>query len=232
MKEKKTKKSITVKANKKGKHVMGFMNFLRIVALPVYYLLRPFRFYGNRKVQDGACIYVSNHYSQFDPAYHIATTWEGIHFVVKRELMDRFLIGAVVRGVKSIPVGRDGNDVRAILDCFKCLKNGEKIAIFPEGTRNKTDEVFLPFKHGASSIAIRAKAPIVPIVIYKKPRLFRCTHILIGEPFELSQYYDKKLTEEELSKVDGELRQMMLDMRDRHTEYLQNKKRKNKKKAG
>ena len=62
MKEKKKKKVVlTVKANRKGKHVIGFLNFLRIVALPVYYLLRPFRFYGNRKVKDGACVYVLNH---------------------------------------------------------------------------------------------------------------------------------------------------------------------------
>lgn len=227
MKEKKKKKSvITVKANKKGRHIIGFLNFLRIVALPVYYILRPFRFYGNRKVKDGACVYVLNHYSMFDPAFPLATTWEGIHFVVKKELMHRFLIGAVVRGAKSIPVNRDGSDVRAILECFKCLKNGEKIAIYPEGTRNKTDEDLLPFKHGAATIAIRAKVPIVPIVIYKKPRLFRCAHILIGDPFEFSEYYDKKLTEEELSQVDERLRQMMLDMKVAHTEYLQSKKRK------
>ncbi|MBE5751426.1 MAG: 1-acyl-sn-glycerol-3-phosphate acyltransferase [Clostridiales bacterium] len=227
MKEKKKKKVVlTVKANRKGKHVIGFLNFLRIVALPVYYLLRPFRFYGNRKVKDGACVYVINHYSMFDPAFPLATTWEGIHFVVKKELMNKFLIGAVVRGAKSIPVNRDGSDVRAILECFKCLKNNEKIAIYPEGTRNKTDEELLPFKHGAATIAIRAKVPIVPIVIYKKPRLFRCAHILIGEPFEFSEYYDRKLSEEELSQADERLRQMMLDMKAAHTEYLQSKKKK------
>ena len=227
MKEKKKKKAVlTVKANRKGKHIIGFLNFLRIFALPVYFLLRPFKFYGKRKVQDGACVYVINHYSMFDPAFPLATTWEGIHFIVKKELVNKFLIGAVVRGAKSIPVGRDGNDVRAILECFKCLKNNEKIAIFPEGTRNKSDEELLPFKHGAGSIAIRAKVPIVPIVIYKRPRLFRCAHILMGEPFEFSEYYDKKLTEEELLQIDERLRQMMLDMKTAHTQYLQDKKKK------
>ena len=75
-------------------------------------------------------------------------------------------------------------------------------------------------------MAIRAKVPVVPIVIYKKPRFFRRAHILIGEPFELSQYYDRKLSEEELSRADEELRDLMLDMRAKHTEFLQNKKRK------
>lgn len=70
MKEEKSKKkkknsTVTVKANKKGRHVMKFMNFLRVVLIPIYYVLKPFRFYGNRKVPDGACVYVVNHYTVF-----------------------------------------------------------------------------------------------------------------------------------------------------------------------
>jgi dTDP-4-dehydrorhamnose 3,5-epimerase-like enzyme len=41
-----------------------------------------------------------------------------------------------------------------------------------------------------------------------------------------SEYYDKKLTEEELSQVDERLRQTMLDMKTAHTKYLQSKKKK------
>ena len=59
-----------------------------------------------------------------------------------------------------------------------------------------------------------------------QPKFFRLTHVLIGEPFELSQYYDRKLTEEELLEADEILRQRMLDMKREHTEYLQSKKKK------
>ena len=34
---------------------------------------------------------------------------------------------------RVLRMGVDGNDVRAMLDSIKCLKNGEKICIFPEG---------------------------------------------------------------------------------------------------
>ena len=84
----------------------------------------------------------------------------------------------------------------------------------------------LPFRHGAAVMAIRCKTPIIPVVIYKKPKLFRCTHILIGEPMELSEYYGKKLSDEELGQVDDYLRQHMLDMRNNHTAFLQSKKKK------
>lgn len=225
--KKKTKKTkpITVKPNKKGRHIIGFINFLRVLVLPIFCIVRPFRYYGNRKVKDGAYIYMSNHYGLMDPAYVAATTWEGIHFVGKREIFESSFLGAIARKAKAISVNRDGNDVRGLLDCFKCLKNGEKICIYPEGTRNKTGGEMLPFQHGAAVMAIKCKVPIIPLVIYKKPRFFRCTHILIGDPIELSEYYDKKLSDEELQSVDEYLRQHMIEMRQKHTQFLQNKKK-------
>ena len=49
------------------------------------------------------------------------------------------------------------------------------------------------------------------------------------EPFELTQYYDKKLSEEEMKEADEYLRERMIKMQEEHAEYLQNKKRKGKK---
>ena len=194
-KQKKVKKekSITVKANKKGRHINPMFIFLRIVGMPFYYLLKPFKFYGNRRVKDGACIYVQNHYTLLDVAYPIATTWEELHFVAKKETFSTFFFGFLARSTKAIAANRDGSDVRTLLDCLKCLKNGEKIVIFPEGTRNKTNEELLPFKHGAAMMAIRAKVPVIVLVAYNKPKYFRCTHYLISDPIELSEYYDNSL---------------------------------------
>ena len=225
--KKKKTKSITFKANKKGRHISKLLNVLRVIVLPIYWILKPYRFYGTRKAKDGACIFISNHYGLFDPAYPASMTWEAIHFIAKKEVFEMPLIGLLAKGTKAISVNRDGNDVRGLLDCFKCLKNGEKICIYPEGTRNKGDEdTLLPFHSGAATMAIRSKTPIVPILIYKKPRFFRCTHILVGEPIELTEYYDRKLTEEEISGIDASLRQHMLDMRQEHKEFLENKKKK------
>ena len=226
MKEQKKEKakSILFKDNGKGRHISPLLSFARTVALPVYYLLKPYRFYGVRKVQDGPCLYISNHYTLLDPAYVVATTTEGVHFIAKKETFEAPVLGWFMRLVKAIKVSRDGKDVRGILDSLKCLKNGDKVAIYPEGTRNKSDEELLPFHHGAAMLAIRAKVPIVPIVMYKKPKLFHCAHILIGEPFELSEYYDMKLTDEDYEKIDQRLYEQMLSMKKEHQKYLQTRK--------
>ncbi len=225
-KKQKKQRTITVKVNKKGKHINPFLNVLRCLVIPVFFLLKPFRFFGDKKVPDGACIFISNHYRMLDPVYPASLTWEQIHFVAKKEVVEHPFLGFFTKYAKVIGVNRDGNDARGLLDCFKCLKNGEKICIYPEGTRNKTEGEMLPFHSGAAVMAIKCKAPILPIVIYSKPKFFRCTHVLLGEPIDLSEYCGKKLTEEEIAGVDELLRQRMIEMRDRHTEYLNIKKKK------
>ena len=228
--KKEKKKNITVKANKKGRHILPFMNFLRVIAIPIYYLLKPFKFYGNRKVKDGACIYTCNHFQLFDPFYIACTTWEVVHFVGKSEILGYPVVGWLAKNIKLISVNRDGNDITAVKDCLKCLKNGEKIAIYPEGTRNKTDAPLLPFKHGAAMLAIKTKTPIMPMYMYTRPKLFRCTHILMGEPMELSEYYDKKLDKDELAEADQKIYDAMLALREEHEKFLAEKKNKNKNK--
>lgn len=225
--KKETKKySILFKKNRKGRSTSGLLKFLRVIFIPFYFLLKPFRFYGNKKVPDGACVFVGNHYTLFDIVYPACLTWDGIHFLSKKENMNAPLLGSLCRAVKVISVNRDGNDVRALLDCFKCLKNGEKISIYPEGTRNKTDAEMLPFKHGAAVMAIKAKVPVIPVMLYSKPRFFRCAHVLVGDPVDLSEFYDRKLTDEEATKADDKIREVMLGLRQEHKEYLENKKKK------
>ena len=57
--------------------------------------------------------------------------------------------------------------------------------VFPEGTRNKTDEIFLPFKSGAAMIAHRAGVPIIPVALHpknKKVKAFSKVIVTIGKP--------------------------------------------------
>ena len=226
-KKKKKEYSILQPANKKGRHVNVMLNILRVLLIPIVWLLLPFKIYGKRKVNDGACIYVGNHYRIWDIVFPACTTTEGIHYLAKSELKKSF-IWPFCRAVKLIPLERDGSDVKGLMDALRCLKNNEKIAIYPEGTRNKTDAEMLPFRPGASMLSIKTKTPIIPIVIYKRPKPFRLNHVIIGEPFELSEYYGQKLTQELLAEADEKLRQHMLNMRSEHTQMLESKKRKKK----
>ena len=223
-KKAKKKPSILFKVNKKGLHVSPCMSFLRTFILPLVRFFFPFKYHGNKKVANGACLYVSNHYRMIDPMYILPTTKEGVHFIAKAESKKMPVFGAIISAVKTIFVGRDGTDARAIMDALKCLKSGEKVAIYPEGTRNKSDQPFLPFKSGSALLAIRAQVPIVPMVVCQKARFWRKNAVIIGEPFELSEYYGMKLTEELLKEADAKILTAMESLRENYKQLLEEKK--------
>ena len=53
------------------------------------------------------------------------------------------------------------------------VKNGISICIFPEGTRNKGEELsLLPFKEGAFKIATKTGCPIIPISMNNTAEIF------------------------------------------------------------
>ncbi len=75
-------------------------------------------------------------------------------------------------------------------------KTDISICIFPEGTRNKTADTFLPFHEGSFKIAEKAGVPIVPMTIVNSaaifedhlPKIKKATVIIeYGTPIDVKQ---------------------------------------------
>lgn len=178
-------------------------------------IVYPFRIKGlQTKFTGTTYIYVCNHYRVWDLVYPCIATKDPIHFMAKQSLWKRGIVKYLAIKSECIPVNRDGNDIKAVIQAMRYLKNGENVGIFPEGTRNKSNDIFLPFKGGASALSIKTKTPIVPIVQMGKARLFRKTDVVYGHPIEFSEYYDKRITEEDIEKCDRILLETMLKMRE------------------
>ena len=190
----------------------------------------PYKKYGHTELfKDRAYIFVGNHLSVLDVVFPAVSTTRAVHFMAKSELFERgVLMKWFVKKCECIPVNRDGTDVKAVMQAMKYLKMGENVVIFPEGTRNKTSEIFLPFRSGATAISIKTKTPMIPMVQVKPIRIFRKSHVLIGEPIEFTEYYDKRLTEEDIKKCDDMLRDKLYEMYMQLTEILSKKKGKKK----
>ena len=215
------------KPTKGGRRVSHLMNFLRVLFYPINYIIFPFRLHGCTKVGKGAYIYVGNHYSIFDVFFPAHTTWEGIHFLAKDSVFQTPVLGYFARKVGAISALRDGSDVKTVMESIKVLKQGEKLSLYPEGTRNKvSDEEFLPFHAGAALLAVRTRTPIIPVVICNRTKPFHVTHVVIGEPFELSEYYGKKPSQEDYAAMDELIRRHMYGLRDQFREERAAKKRK------
>ena len=199
---------------------------LRRLEKIIYRPLFPYKKHGNlTRHNDGPLIIIGNHYSIWDVVPAAMATDRAIHFMAKDELgkvkIGNWNIGeAALNWLQCIPVKRDGSDVQAVKTCLRYLKNGEVVNIFPEGTRNHSYDEFLPFKGGAAALAIKTHAPIVPVIEVERIRLFHRVDVIYGDPIYLTKYYGKRLTADEIEKVDEWLRSVMMNMRqafiDRH----------------
>ena len=79
------------------------------------------------------------------------------------------------------------------------------MCIFPEGTRNATDELLLPFKEGSFKMAEKTGCPIIPMALTNSADIFenhlpkiKSTHVILqyGKPIypnELDKDTRKKL---------------------------------------
>lgn len=189
----------------------------------------PYKKIGHtEKFNDRAYIIVGNHKSVLDVIPAAICMDKPVHYMAKQELTQKRLGRWFTKKCECIIVSRDGNDARAVMQAMRYLKNGESVCIFPEGTRNKTDEVFLPFKSGAAALSIKTKTPIILMMQYKKIKAFKRSYYFYGEPFEFSEYYDKKLTDEIIKEADEKLKAKMLEIYNDLGEFFENKK-KNKK---
>lgn len=173
------------------------MNFLQKIPLLIFNLIYPSKIYGKENIPSGSAVLVCNHYSALDCAYIIKAYNKDVYFLAKKEAFANKLFAKFLKSYGGIPIDREGPDIKSLFSAVKVLKEGHKLAIFPEGTRNKTGSSKLQaIKGGTVTFAVKAKCPIVPIMLSRKARLFRKTHVIIGSPFTLESFYDKKLTPE------------------------------------
>ena len=87
------------------------------------------------------------------------------------------------------------------------MKNGISVFIFPEGTRNKGDELsLLPFHAGSFKIAEKSGCPIVPVALNNTINIFeghlpyiRKTHVVLEY---CSPIYMNEMEKEDRKKID------------------------------
>ncbi len=141
--------------------------------------------------KEGKVLIVSNHKSYLDPPLIAwALRKRIIFFMAKEELFKGFLGILIKHWGNAFPVKRGQGDKKAILTALSLLKQDKALCIFPEGTRAKNTD-FLPPKLGVGLIALKAKAPILPIYIEGTNKFPPNVKIVVGKPFKL-ELEDKK----------------------------------------
>lgn len=143
---------------------------------------------------DQAVLYVGNHRSYFDILVGYTTVPGLMGFVAKKEMLRYPLLADWMVNVNCLFLDR--KDLKAglktILEGVEKVKNGVSVWIFPEGTRNRNEDVLdlLPFKEGSLKIAEKAGCPVVPVAMIGTADVFE-KHIPLIRPAHVTVEYGK-----------------------------------------
>ena len=162
--------------------------------------------------KDGPILIVGNHKHVYDQCLAIIATKRGIHYMAKKEYFDDKKVAWFFKANGCISVDRSKKDHKSVELALSVLNDGGAVGLFPEGTRNKTEEFLLPFKFGAVSMAKKTDAYLVPFGLtgdYK----FRTKNLTIrfGKPFKVGdmelEEANKKLYKEVYSLMKQNLKE-------------------------
>ena len=145
---------------------------------------------------DQAILFVGNHRSYYDIILSYLSVPGITGYVAKKEMERYPLLRVWMRYIHCLFLDRDDikQGLQTILTGVQKVKSGISIFIFPEGTRNKSDDTFLPFKAGSLKIAEKSGCPIIPVAInnsdnvFEKhlPKIIKTTVVIeFGTPIDL-----------------------------------------------
>lgn len=121
-----------------------------------------------------AVLYIGNHRSYFDVVMTYMRVPRLTGYIAKKEMLKWPLLRTWMKYLHCLFLDRDDvkDGLKVILTAIDKVKHGISICIFPEGTRNKTPDTFLPFHEGSFKIADKGGVPIIPMSIVNSAEIW------------------------------------------------------------
>lgn len=131
---------------------------------------------GKELIPDEPVLFVGNHRSDFDILVTYTNFNQNVGFVAKKSMKNIPVIAWWMDMIGCLFLDRENarEGLKTIRAAIAQVKAGTSVCIFPEGTRNKSEDADVPleFKEGALKIAEKAKCKIVPMVIKDTELIF------------------------------------------------------------
>ena len=194
-----------IEKNPQDRATDRWFRFLYAVIWPFFNLFRPLKVIGRENIPDGAAVLCPNHTTIGDPFYVVFAFGRRypMRAMAKIQIMRVPFIGWILGKGGVFGVDRGHADMHAVKTALKLLKDGNKLLMFPEGTRVREGED-VAAKTGAAMFATRTGVPIVPMYIPAQKHWFRPTTVVIGEPY-YPQIQGRRATAEENQEIAREI---------------------------
>ncbi len=161
-----------------------FYRIIYTIAAPIIHLLFPCRVVGLEDFPEEGALLCANHASGWDPIIIALNLPRDSRLTVmaKDSLFRIPLLGFFLKKLGIFPVKRGGNDLTAMKTAMKVLSGGNRLLVFPEGTRVE-EQGEVEAKGGVTMMATRTGVPMVPIYCGGKHKFLRKTTIVFGKPY-------------------------------------------------
>ena len=97
-----------------------------------------------------------------------------MRFMIKTEMQEVKVVGWLIKHTKTIPVDRRAG-AGAYAVAVQALRDGELVGVYPEATISRSFEL-KEFKTGAVRMALEARVPIVPLIVWGAQRAWTKDH--------------------------------------------------------
>ena len=186
---------------------------LRGVAQVVFHTILPVRFHHKERLErERPYVMIANHNHALDPVpMAMAVKHDQLVFLGKKELGSKKWIRNFLTRLHCILVDRHNVDMEAMRACMKAIRMKKILLIFPEGTRHHEGQME-QIEAGTALIAMRTKAPIIPIYFDRKMSLFRVSNLYVGEPIPYDDLLEEGINTETCEKMNERMRETFRKM--------------------
>lgn len=134
--------------------------------------------------KDRGYLLVCNHLSNIDAVCLLWVMMKAdvpVRIMAKSELFKVPLLGGAMRRMQLLPVDRKSKEPGAILaSAAKALRDGECVAIYPEGTLTTDPEEWpMRIKTGAARLALDTGVDVIPFIHWGEQKIMRSGSALI-----------------------------------------------------
>lgn len=153
--------------------------------------------------KDAPVLYIGNHKSYFDILITYSRCPGLTGYIAKNTMKKIPLLSNWMKRLHCLFINREDvkEALKTILAGIDHIKNGISMCIFPEGTRNDTGEMILPFKEGSFKMAEKTGCAIIPMAISGSADILE-NHFPKIKPAHVILEYGKPIYPNELKKDD------------------------------